>query len=77
MKRQLLTCRYLGIGAVADGVQIFANCSQTYKKSEKIFLDWLEKASNKLGERTAAKKPIGIIHSEAEDFSVSEGLNSS
>ena len=76
MKRQLLTCRYLEIWAVADKC---TNCMylQTYKKSEKIFLDWLEKASNKLGERTAAKKPIGIIHSEAEDFSVSEGLNSS
>jgi hypothetical protein len=42
---------------------------QTYEKSEKKFLDWLENASGKLEERTAAKKPIGIIHSEAEDFS--------
>ena len=40
-----------------------------------MFLDWLAEASQKLEERISTKRPIGTIHTEAEEFSVSRELN--
>ena len=49
---------------------------QAYQGKEKVFQSWLTEAGQRLEERSSSKKPIGIIHSETEDFSVSKGLKS-